>query len=38
VRSRLDRLGRRLPGGRWHVFTEAAELGAAELGAFVPGG
>jgi phosphatidate phosphatase APP1 len=31
-RLRLDRLGRRVPGGRWHVFTEPAELGAAELG------
>jgi phosphatidate phosphatase APP1 len=28
LRSRLDRLGRRLPAGRWHVFTEPAELAA----------
>jgi hypothetical protein len=28
VRSRLDRLARRVPGGRWHVFTEPAELAA----------
>lgn len=28
VRSRLDRLARRVPGGRWHVFTDPAELAA----------
>ncbi|MFM9196172.1 MAG: phosphatidate phosphatase App1 family protein [Planctomycetia bacterium] len=28
LRTRLDRLGRRLPAGRWHVFTEPAELAA----------
>ena len=33
LRARLERLGRRLPGGCLHVFTEAAELAA-----LVPGG
>jgi hypothetical protein len=33
VRSRLDRLARRVPAGRWHVFTDPAELAA-----IVPGG
>jgi hypothetical protein len=28
VRSRLDRLSRRVPDGRWHVFTDPAELAA----------
>ena len=28
IQSRLDRLGRRLPDGRWHVFTEPGELAA----------
>jgi hypothetical protein len=27
VQSRLDRLARRVPGGRWHVFSDAADLG-----------
>ena len=26
VRARLDRIGRRLPGGGWRVFLEAAEI------------
>ena len=33
VRSRLDRLSRRVPAGRWHVFTDPSELLA-----IVPGG
>lgn len=28
MQSRLDRLSRRVPGGRWHVFTDPAELAA----------
>jgi hypothetical protein len=27
VQSRLDRVGRRVSGGRWHVFSDAADLG-----------
>jgi phosphatidate phosphatase APP1 len=26
LRSRLDRLARRVPGGRWHVFSDAADI------------
>ena len=33
LQSRLDRLARRVPSGRWHVFTDPAELAA-----LVPGG
>jgi phosphatidate phosphatase APP1 len=33
VRARLERLARRVPGGRWHVFTDPSELLAV-----VPGG
>ena len=33
MQSRLDRLARRVPSGRWHVFTDPAELAA-----LVPGG
>ena len=32
VRTRLDRLGRRLPAGRLHVFTEAVELASLVTG------
>jgi len=32
VRARLERLARRVPGGRWHVFTDPAELAAIESG------
>ena len=28
MQSRLDRLARRMPSGRWHVFSDPAELAA----------
>jgi len=38
VRTRLDRLGRRLPGGCLHVFTEAVELATLVPAALGPAG
>ena len=32
MHSRLDRLSRRVPSGRWHVFTDPAELAAIVSG------
>ena len=36
VRSRLDRLSRRVPAGRWHVFTDPAELASVVSGGEQP--
>ena len=32
MQSRLDRLARRMPSGRWHVFSDPAELAAIASG------